>query len=84
MVKHMMKRACVLQLAANSWGEEWGEGGLFKILRGQNECQIESFVVGVLAKAEPGDPWFGRIVQATDELRHRIRRLKKFYKRWRF
>jgi len=33
-------------LVANSWGEQWGEGGLFKIARGSNECQIEEFVLG--------------------------------------
>jgi len=29
-------------LMVNSWGEQWGAGGLFKILRGTNECGIES------------------------------------------
>jgi len=33
-------------LVANSWGEQWGERGLFKIARGSNECQIEEFVLG--------------------------------------
>ena len=33
-------------LAMNSWGPEWGVGGYFKILRGQNESNIESFVIG--------------------------------------
>ncbi|KAH7822048.1 putative cathepsin B5 cysteine protease [Monocercomonoides exilis] len=31
-------------LMANSWGEEWGEGGFFKIRRGKNECGVESMV----------------------------------------
>ena len=31
-------------LCANSWNEEWGEKGFFKILRGENECGIESSV----------------------------------------
>ena len=26
-------------LCMNSWGREWGEDGLFKILRGRNEVQ---------------------------------------------
>jgi len=26
---------------ANSWNEDWGDGGYFKILRGRNECGIE-------------------------------------------
>ena len=28
-------------LCVNSWNEEWGDKGLFKILRGDNECGIE-------------------------------------------
>ena len=32
-------------LVANSWNEEWGDGGFFKIRRGQNDCQIENFVL---------------------------------------
>ncbi|XP_076766846.1 putative peptidase C1-like protein F26E4.3 [Xylocopa sonorina] len=37
-------------LVVNSWGEQWGEDGLFRIQRGTNECEIESFVLGVWAK----------------------------------
>lgn len=29
-------------LVANSWNEDWGDKGFFKILRGRNECGIES------------------------------------------
>ena len=29
-------------LCANSWNEEWGENGFFRILRGSNECGIEN------------------------------------------
>lgn len=37
-------------LLANSWNEHWGEKGFFRILRGSNECNIESEVVcGVAA-----------------------------------
>ncbi|KOC68959.1 putative peptidase C1-like protein F26E4.3 [Habropoda laboriosa] len=37
-------------LVVNSWGEQWGENGLFRIQRGTNECEIESFVLGIWAK----------------------------------
>eukprot|EP00701_Giardia_intestinalis_P001120 XP_001704944.1 Hypothetical protein GL50803_6369 [Giardia lamblia ATCC 50803] len=33
-------------IARNSWGEEWGENGYFKIIRGSNECGIESHSQG--------------------------------------
>ncbi|CAN0413650.1 unnamed protein product [Ectocarpus sp. 13 AM-2016] len=32
-------------LIANSWNPSWGEGGLFRILRGVNECGIEGQIV---------------------------------------
>jgi len=32
-------------LIVNSWNEGWGDKGLFKILRGKNECGIEGGVV---------------------------------------
>ncbi|KAJ8953148.1 hypothetical protein NQ318_017175 [Aromia moschata] len=31
-------------LIANSWGTGFGEGGFFRILRGSNNCQIESYL----------------------------------------
>ncbi|XP_072371602.1 cathepsin B-like [Scyliorhinus torazame] len=32
-------------LVANSWNTDWGDNGFFKILRGSNECGIESEIV---------------------------------------
>jgi len=32
-------------LVANSWNEDWGDQGYFKILRGVNECGIEGSIV---------------------------------------
>lgn len=34
-------------LVKNSWNEMWGDGGFFKIKRGNNECGIESDVTAI-------------------------------------
>jgi len=34
-------------LVKNSWNEEWGDAGTFKILRGSNECGIEDDISAV-------------------------------------
>ncbi|XP_047996658.1 cathepsin B-like [Leguminivora glycinivorella] len=42
-------------LCANSWNSDWGDQGYFKILRGEDHCEIESR--GVVA-GEPDLDWF--------------------------
>jgi len=37
-------------LVANSWNSDWGENGYFKIIRGRDECGIESGIVAGMAK----------------------------------
>ncbi|CAB04322.3 Peptidase C1A papain C-terminal domain-containing protein [Caenorhabditis elegans] len=37
-------------LAVNSWGSQWGESGTFRILRGVDECGIESRIVAGLPR----------------------------------
>jgi cathepsin B len=39
-------------LVANSWNEDWGDKGYFKILRGSNECGIESGIVAGAPKLD--------------------------------
>ncbi|VDD77593.1 unnamed protein product [Mesocestoides corti] len=38
-------------LCANSWNTDWGDGGFFKILRGENHCGIESDINAGIPKA---------------------------------
>ncbi|KAK6056718.1 hypothetical protein COOONC_05775 [Cooperia oncophora] len=33
-------------LVKNSWGSRWGQGGYFKLARGQNACGAANTVVG--------------------------------------
>jgi hypothetical protein len=41
-------------LIKNSWNEQWGDNGLFKIARGVNECGIEDSVSAGKIGAAPG------------------------------
>jgi len=52
-------------IVANSWNSDWGENGTFRILRGKDECGIESGAVGgvpdlsrgAMANGEMEDNW---------------------------
>ncbi|XP_068141640.1 cathepsin B-like [Drosophila tropicalis] len=37
-------------LVANSWGSDWGDNGFFHIVRGQNHCDIEGYIMAGLPK----------------------------------
>ena len=42
-------------LIANSWNDNWGVNGTFKIIRGENNCQIESMgVAGLVSSSAIG------------------------------
>jgi len=48
-------------IVSNSWGQWWGENGYFRIVRGTNECEIESLVFGawinpIVPKKDPSMP----------------------------
>lgn len=60
-------------LAANSWGSDWGEDGYFRIRRGQNDCDIEHFVVGAWSQT---DKHLEQLKQFR-RMRHRRRRLHR-------
>ncbi|XP_055349039.1 uncharacterized peptidase C1-like protein F26E4.3 [Paramacrobiotus metropolitanus] len=62
-------------ICANSWGTGWGEEGTFRIVRGENEAQIESFVVGVWGRR------LGAAFDNDEELRRRRRTLAHFRQR---
>ncbi|KAI1731730.1 papain family cysteine protease domain-containing protein [Ditylenchus destructor] len=63
-------------LCANSWGQSWGENGLFRIVRGENHCEIESFIVGAWAKLDDDG------LASTQSSKRRLRRRRQ-RRRWR-
>ncbi|KAK2155853.1 hypothetical protein LSH36_229g01023 [Paralvinella palmiformis] len=74
-------------LCANSWGLEWGERGYFRILRGVNESEIESFIIGVWGKVNGRElRRHNRRTSLRQRLRHSRRRLRHrrhLMRRWR-
>lgn len=63
-------------LAANSWGPQWGEDGYFRIKRGYNESDIETFVLAVRARLNDYDRRLGgrrRAGRHTKRRHHRSR-----------
>ncbi|GMT31706.1 hypothetical protein PFISCL1PPCAC_23003, partial [Pristionchus fissidentatus] len=54
-------------LVVNSWNEDWGEDGLFRIIRGVDECGIESGVVGGVPKITKSGLWQGNDASSESE-----------------
>ncbi|GMT00247.1 hypothetical protein PENTCL1PPCAC_22421, partial [Pristionchus entomophagus] len=66
---HSTGRPVKYWLCANSWGPNWGENGFFRILRGENHCEIESFVLGAWGKG------------AKRRRRFKLRKLRRRFKK---
>lgn len=67
-VDHSTGKPIKYWLCANSWGTQWGEDGYFKVLRGENHCEIESFVIGAWGKG------------SKRRRRFKMRKLRRFRK----
>lgn len=53
-------------LCMNSWGSHWGDEGMFKIVRGTNECKLESNAYELIVNCGKHKMNGIRIVQSTD------------------
>jgi hypothetical protein len=73
----MLCHIICLQLAANSWGTEWGDLGYFKIRRGSDECSIESHVVGAWAQTQEVSEEIEKFRQKNRQPRQRRSRFQR-------
>ena len=53
-------RGSLSSTSGDSWNEEWGDGGTFKIARGSNECGIEGEASAPTFDIKPPAPPGGR------------------------
>jgi len=59
---------------ANSWNTDWGEDGFFRIIRGKDECGIESGVVGGIPDLSRSPTYRSEMEEEDTGISHRHRR----------